>query len=49
MTLLTNLGVNKNMKGKENFTGNQFNNTLRLFDVLPNFRLGISKTMCNYY
>ena len=28
---------------------NQFHNTLRLFDVLPNFTFTTSETMCNYY
>ena len=28
---------------------NQFHNILRLFDVLPNFLLATSETMCDYY
>ena len=36
-------------KAKENFADNHFYNTLRLFDVLPNFPFTTSETMGDYY
>ena len=49
--LLTNSTVNNDMKSKRksNFVDNQFHNTLRLFDVLPNFPITASGTTCDYY
>ena len=46
---LTNLAVSRNKKWKEKFTGNQFHNILRLFDVLTNCPFTTSETMSDYY
>ena len=39
----------KAQKTKENFADNQFHNSLRLFDVLPNFSFATSETIGEYY
>ena len=41
--------LDKNIKAKENFAGNQFYNIFRLSDVLPNFASTTSETMGDYY
>ena len=45
MTVLTKLVVKKKQKAIEKFVDNQFQNILRLFDVLSNFPFTTSETM----
>ena len=46
---LTNLAVNKDIKSKENFADNHFQNILILSDVAPNFPFPARERMRNYY
>ena len=47
---MTNLAVNKkNIIPQENFADNQFDNILRLFDVLPNSPFTTNENMWDYY
>ena len=42
------LAVHKDIKSKREFRDNLSHNTLRLFDVLPNFPFTIRETMGDY-
>ena len=42
------LAVNRNIKAKEHFADNHFQNILSLFDVLPNFPFTTSETIRDY-
>ena len=46
---LTNLGINTNIKAKENFADNHIHDISRLFDVLSIILFTTSQTMCDYY
>ena len=48
--LFTTIGaVNKHTKSQEKVAIQSFYNVSRLSDVLPNFLLTTSETMCHYY
>ena len=49
MTVLRIGAVKKRQKAKENFTNIHGHNTLRLFDVLPNFLFITNETKHRYY
>ena len=49
--LLTKLTVDKDIKRnmKKNYVDNHFHNTLKLFEILPNFPITASETKPDYY
>ena len=48
MIVLTIGAVNKDIKSKEKFSDNHFNNILRLFDVLLKFSFTAREKKCDY-
>ena len=45
---LTIRAINKDIKARENFANNHFNNILRLFHALRNFLFNSIELMCDY-